>query len=113
MKRLDDRTRANLDVVLEDVCRTLPHGGDHACDVRSAGTDVQGGHVGRAVLEGEVKGGLRRTVKIVVAHVAGHANDLEGVRLAQRVWARPPLRVRSRSRIGDARNDIAWARPPI
>ena len=29
MTQLDDRTTANLDVVLEDVCRTLPHGGDH------------------------------------------------------------------------------------
>jgi hypothetical protein len=29
MKELDDRTAANLDVVLEDACRALPHGGDH------------------------------------------------------------------------------------
>jgi hypothetical protein len=29
MKHLDDRTAANLDVVLEDVCSSLPHGGDH------------------------------------------------------------------------------------
>lgn len=29
MKHLDDRTAANLDVVLEDVCKSLPHGGDH------------------------------------------------------------------------------------
>lgn len=29
MKQLDDRTAANLDVVLEDACRALPHGGDH------------------------------------------------------------------------------------
>jgi hypothetical protein len=29
MKHLDDRTAANLDVVLEDACRALPHGGDH------------------------------------------------------------------------------------
>jgi hypothetical protein len=29
MKHLDDRTAANLDVVLEDACRELPHGGDH------------------------------------------------------------------------------------
>jgi len=28
MTQLDDRTLANLDVVLED-CRSLPHGGDH------------------------------------------------------------------------------------
>jgi hypothetical protein len=29
MKHLDDRTAANLDVVLEDTCKSLPHGGDH------------------------------------------------------------------------------------
>jgi hypothetical protein len=30
MARLDERTRANLDVALEEVCREFPHGGDHA-----------------------------------------------------------------------------------
>lgn len=30
MKQLDDRTKANLDVVLEEACRGLPNGGDHA-----------------------------------------------------------------------------------
>ena len=34
MTQLDDRTMANLDVVLEEVCRSLPHGGDH--DLRKA-----------------------------------------------------------------------------
>ncbi|MEY9418030.1 hypothetical protein ABIF69_004472 [Bradyrhizobium japonicum] len=29
MTELDDRTMANLDFVLEEVCRSLPHGGDH------------------------------------------------------------------------------------
>ena len=29
MNQLDDRTAANLDVVLEDTCKALPHGGDH------------------------------------------------------------------------------------
>jgi hypothetical protein len=29
MTQLDDRTMANLDVVLEEVCRSLPHGRDH------------------------------------------------------------------------------------
>ena len=29
MKELDERTIANLDVLLEEVCRGLPHGGDH------------------------------------------------------------------------------------
>jgi hypothetical protein len=29
MTELDHRTRIHLDVVLEEVCRSLPHGGDH------------------------------------------------------------------------------------
>ena len=30
MKTLDHLTLVHLDMVLEDVCRSLPHGGDHA-----------------------------------------------------------------------------------
>jgi hypothetical protein len=29
MDELDDRTRANMDVVLEEICREMAHGGDH------------------------------------------------------------------------------------
>jgi hypothetical protein len=29
MVKLDDRTKANMDVALEEACRELPHGGDH------------------------------------------------------------------------------------
>lgn len=29
MKQFDERTKANLDVVLEEACQNLPHGGDH------------------------------------------------------------------------------------
>jgi len=29
MKHLDDRTAANLEVVLDQACHELPHGGDH------------------------------------------------------------------------------------
>lgn len=29
MNYLDDRTAANLEVILEDACKSLPHGGDH------------------------------------------------------------------------------------
>ncbi len=32
MKAIDDRTMANLDVALEEACRSLPHGGNH--DIR-------------------------------------------------------------------------------
>jgi hypothetical protein len=29
MTKIDERTIANMDVVLEETCRGLPHGGDH------------------------------------------------------------------------------------
>jgi hypothetical protein len=29
MTELSERTKANMDVVLEETCRQLPHGGDH------------------------------------------------------------------------------------
>ena len=29
MARLDDRTIANMDIVLEETCSIFPHGGDH------------------------------------------------------------------------------------
>lgn len=36
MTELDDRTKTNLDVVLEEVCRSLSHGGDHELRKRIA-----------------------------------------------------------------------------
>jgi hypothetical protein len=36
MKHFDDRTVAYLDVVLEDACRQLPHGGKHSFRKRVA-----------------------------------------------------------------------------
>jgi hypothetical protein len=36
MKKLDERTAANMDVALEQVCRVLPHGGDHETRKRIA-----------------------------------------------------------------------------
>ena len=29
MDEFNDRTRANMDVVLEEICREMEHGGDH------------------------------------------------------------------------------------
>jgi hypothetical protein len=29
MAKIDERTTANMEVVLEEVCRGFPHGGDH------------------------------------------------------------------------------------
>jgi hypothetical protein len=36
MKHLDERTAANLEVALEDACRSLPHGGEHSFRKRIA-----------------------------------------------------------------------------
>lgn len=36
MNQLSNRTMANLDAVLEDACRPLPHGGDHELRKRIA-----------------------------------------------------------------------------
>ena len=36
MKDVDERTAANMEVALEQVCRALPHGGDHATRKRIA-----------------------------------------------------------------------------
>jgi hypothetical protein len=36
MKKVDDRTAANMEVALEEVCRTLPYGGDHKTRKRVA-----------------------------------------------------------------------------
>jgi hypothetical protein len=46
MTQLDDRTMANLDVVLEEACRSLPHGGDH--ELRKA--------IAEKLLDGALKG---------------------------------------------------------
>jgi hypothetical protein len=29
MSKIEQRTAANMDVVLEEICRSLPHGGNH------------------------------------------------------------------------------------
>lgn len=29
MQKVSERTKANMEVVLEETCRQLPHGGDH------------------------------------------------------------------------------------
>jgi hypothetical protein len=36
MRQLDDRTMARLEMVLEEVCRSIPHGGDHKLRKRVA-----------------------------------------------------------------------------
>jgi hypothetical protein len=36
MKKMDDRTNANMEVALEQACRVLPYGGDHRTRKRIA-----------------------------------------------------------------------------
>lgn len=52
MANLDERTKANLDVVLEDVCRDLPHGGDHQLRKKVAQKLLQAARKGNTTLSG-------------------------------------------------------------
>jgi hypothetical protein len=50
MKHFDDRTAANLDVVLEDTCKTLPHGGNHSFRKKIAKKLLSAVHRGNTTL---------------------------------------------------------------
>jgi hypothetical protein len=50
MAGLDERTRANLDVALEDACRGLPHGGDHPLRKKIAQKLLQSARKGNTTL---------------------------------------------------------------
>lgn len=52
MTKIDQRTAANLDVVLEEVCRGLPHGGDHKSRKHIAQKLVQSAKKGNVTLDG-------------------------------------------------------------
>ena len=52
MTGLDDRTKANMDVVLDEACRALPHGGDHAIRKRVAQKLMQSARNGNTTLGG-------------------------------------------------------------
>jgi hypothetical protein len=60
MSNLDDRTRANMDVALEEACRVLPHGGDH--DLRKK--------VAQKLLQSSCKGNTTLSGLAVVARTA-------------------------------------------
>ena len=49
---LSDRVMANLDVVLEEVCRSLPNGGDHALRKEIAEKLLQSARIGNTTLSG-------------------------------------------------------------
>jgi hypothetical protein len=50
--KIEERTTANMDVVLEEVCRRLPHGGDHESRKYIAKKLMQSAKKGNVTLEG-------------------------------------------------------------
>jgi hypothetical protein len=50
MKSVDERTAANMEVALEQVCRALPHGGDHKTRKRIAKKLLHGARQGSTTL---------------------------------------------------------------
>jgi hypothetical protein len=52
MKQFDERTKANLDVVLEEACSNLPHGGAHEYRKFVARKLVANARKGNTSLEG-------------------------------------------------------------
>jgi hypothetical protein len=52
MTKIDERTIANMEVVLEEACRGLPHGGDHESRKYVAKKLMQTAKKGNGTLEG-------------------------------------------------------------
>jgi hypothetical protein len=52
MRKIDERTAANMEVVLEQVCRCLSHGGDHESRKHIAQRLMQSAKKGNVTLEG-------------------------------------------------------------
>jgi hypothetical protein len=52
MTKVDERTSANMDVVLEETCRDLPNGGDHESRKYVAKRLMQSVKKGNVTLEG-------------------------------------------------------------
>jgi hypothetical protein len=51
MTKIDERIAANMDVVLEEVCSALPHGGDHETRKHIAQSLMQAAKKGNITLE--------------------------------------------------------------
>jgi hypothetical protein len=51
MSKIDERTAANMDVVLEQICQGLPHGGDHESRKHIAQRLMQSAKKGNITLE--------------------------------------------------------------
>ena len=61
MDGFDDRTKANMDVVLEEICREMAHGGDHESRKFIAERLIECAREGRASL-GELNSAARRAL---------------------------------------------------
>ena len=65
MTELSERTKANMDVVLEETCRQLPHGGDHDSRRFIAERLIEAAQSGRATL-GELGIVARRALAEII-----------------------------------------------
>jgi hypothetical protein len=64
MNEFDDRTLANLEVVLEEVCRALRHGGDHESRKFIAGRLMEVARAGQTTLGGLTAVGRRALLEL-------------------------------------------------
>lgn len=66
MTELSERTKANMDVVLEETCRQLPHGGDHGSRKFIAERLIEAAQEGHSTL-GELGIVARRALAEILA----------------------------------------------
>ncbi len=65
MTKAEERIQANMDVVLEEVCRVLPNGGDHEIRKRIAKKLIQAAKKGDVTLDG-----LRHTARAALQELS-------------------------------------------
>jgi hypothetical protein len=70
MDEFDDRIRANMDVVLEEICREMTHGGDHDSRRFIAERLIESAREGRTSLS-ELNSVARRALLELVNRKAG------------------------------------------
>jgi hypothetical protein len=66
MIKFDERTAANIDVVLEEVCKDLPNGGDHESRKHIAKKLMQSAKKGNVTLDG-----LRTVARRALSEISG------------------------------------------
>jgi hypothetical protein len=50
VEEFDERTKANMEIVLDEICAELPHGGDHESRKFIAGQLMQAARAGKTTL---------------------------------------------------------------